>query len=255
MAGTQIDAALEVIGEALARGSTLGVYLYGSAVVGGLRPDSDLDIFVVAGRRLARGEKRRLIEGLLPISGRETRPAPWRPMEVTVVAQPDVRPWRYPPRWELQYGEWLRDEFLAGELEPWPSVNPDLAVLIAMVLSSGRPLVGPPAAELLDPVPHDDLVRAMVDELPQLLGDLETDTRNVLLTLARIWTTVATGEIRSKDAAADWALGQLPPEHQPVLAEARDLYVGGGYGSWDDMDAVRAHVAFVVAEIELIAAR
>lgn len=248
--GGQIEAALGVIEQALKPGTTLGAYLYGSAVVGGLRPDSDLDLFVVVDRRLSPGEKRRLIEGLLPISGRETRPPSWRPVELTVVAQAEVRPWRYPPRWELQYGEWLREAFLAGELEPWPSVNPDLAVLIAMVLASGRPLVGPPAAELLDPVPHDDLVRAMVDELPQLLGDLESDTRNVLLTLARIWTTVATGEIRSKDAAADWALAQLPPEHRTVLARSRDLYLAAGYGGWDEMEAVRAHAAFVIGEIE-----
>lgn len=231
----------------------LGTYVYGSAVGGGLRPDSDLDLFVVAGRRLTPDEKRQLIGGLLPISGRELRPAPWRPLELTVVALPEVRPWRYPPRWELQYGEWLRPEFLAGELEPWPSVNPDLAMLIAMVLASSRPLVGPPASELLDPVPHEDLVRAMVDELPQLLGDLETDTRNVLLTLARMWTTVATGEIRSKDAAADWAMAQLPPTSRPVLAQARELYLGGGNGSWDDMDAVRTHVASVVREIQRFA--
>lgn len=255
MTEAQTEVALGVIGEALDGGTLLGAYLYGSAVDGGLRPDSDLDLFVVAARRLTQAEKRSLIEGLLPISGRETRPPSWRPMEVTVVAQADVRPWRYPPRWELQYGEWLREEFLAGELEPWPSVNPDLAVLISMVLASGRPLVGPPADELLDRVPRDDLVRAMVDELPQLLGELESDTRNALLTLARIWTTVATGEIRSKDAAAEWALGQLPPERQPTLARARDLYLGGGYGSWDDMDAVREHAAFVVAEIERLAAR
>ena len=231
----------------------LGTYVYGSAVGGGLRPDSDLDLFVVAGRRLTPDEKLQLIGGLLPISGRELRPAPWRPLELTVVALPEVRPWLYPPRWELQYGEWLRPEFLAGELAPWPSVNPDLAVLIAMVLASSRPLVGPPASELLDPVPHEDLVRAMVDELPQLLGDLETDTGNVLLTLARIWTTVATGEIRSKDAAGDWALAHLPAEYRPVLAQARDLYLGGGYGKWGGMDAVRAHAAFVVGEIERLA--
>jgi streptomycin 3"-adenylyltransferase len=170
-------------------------------------------------------------------------------LEVTVVALDDVSPWRYPPRWELQYGEWLREEFLAGELEPWPSVNPDLAVLIAMVLAAGRPLTGPPAAELLDPVPRDDLVRAMVDELPHLLGDLETDTRNVLLTLARIWTTLATTEILSKDAAADWALRRLPAEHRQVLERAQALYLDGGYGAWGDMEAVRAHAGFVVAQI------
>jgi hypothetical protein len=51
----------------------------------------------------------------------------------------------------------------------------------------------------------------MADELPSLVADLESDTRNVLLTLARMWTTVATGRIVSKDAAAAWALERLPP--------------------------------------------
>ena len=43
---------------------------------------------------LTAAEKARVVEGLLPISGRETRPRTWRPLEVTIVAQPEVRPWR-----------------------------------------------------------------------------------------------------------------------------------------------------------------
>ena len=83
-----------------------------------------------------------------------------------------------------------------------------------MVLLGNRPVFGPPPSEVLDPVPRDDLVRAVVHGIPGLLDDLEPDTANVLLTLARIWTTVATGEIRAKDAAADWVLGRLPEEHR-----------------------------------------
>ena len=102
-------------------------------------------------------------------------------------------------------------------------------------------LVGPPPAQLLDAVPHDDLIRGAMVGIPELLGDLESDTRNVLLTLARIWTTLQTGQIRSKDAAAVWVLEQLPPEHQPVLARARAMYLGGeDEERWDDLTAVRA---------------
>jgi streptomycin 3"-adenylyltransferase len=79
----------------------------------------------------------------------------------------------------------------------------------------------------------------MVDTLPFLLDDLEGDTRNVLLTLARIWVTLGTGEIRSKDAAADWVLPRLAPEERPLLARARDLYRDGGYGDWPDPAAAR----------------
>ncbi|MFJ8505076.1 aminoglycoside adenylyltransferase domain-containing protein [Streptomyces avermitilis] len=43
-----------------------------------------------------------------------------------------------------------------------------------------------------------------------------------MLTFARIWTTLATDQIKSK-AAADWALTLLPPEHRPALEHVRQL--------------------------------
>jgi predicted nucleotidyltransferase len=247
--GEQSTAALGVLRRGLADADIVGVYLYGSAVAGGLRPDSDLDLFVVTDRRLALEERARIVEGLLPISGRETRPPTWRPIEVTIVAQPEVRPWRYPPRMELQYGEWLRADLLSGAIQPQPAENPDLGVLVTMVRQTGRVLVGQEATDVLDAVPRDDLVRAMVDGTPSLMSDLADDTRNVLLTLARIWITVATGEIRSKDEAAEWAISRLPEAHQPMLARARDLYRTGGYGDpWDD-GAARSLAEHLVGEI------
>ena len=115
-----------------------------------------------------------------------------------------------------------------------------------MVRRYGEPLVGPPAADAISPVPEADLRAAMVGDLELLLDDLEPDTRNVLLTLARIWCTLATGEIRSKDEAAAWALERLPDEHRPVLAHARAAYLGAeadrlGRSSVDASDARRAH--------------
>ena len=245
----QSDGAMGVLRRGLADAEIVGLYLYGSAVAGGLRPDSDLDLFVVTDRRLEATEKARIVEGLLPISGRTTRPPAWRPIEVTIVAQPEVRPWRYPPRMELQFGEWLRDAFLSGAVEPERAENPDLAVLITMVRQTSRALIGPPATDILDDIPRADLVRAMLDGLPSLMSDLADDTRNVLLTLARIWTTVATGEIRSKDKAADWVLSRLPEADRPMLARARDLYRTGGYGDPWDEGAVRPLAERLVSEI------
>lgn len=236
----QTGAALRALTEVIGMAAVVGAYRYGSASDGGLRPDSDLDLLVVTSRPLERPEKQRLVDALLPISGRATRPPAWRPLELTVVAQSEVRPWRYPPRIELQYGEWLRAEFLAGAVEPDSAAHPDLAVLVTMARRSSTPLIGPPAADVLDPVPPAHLARAMVDGIPSLLADLADDTRNVLLTLARIWCTLDTGEIRSKDEAADWALARLPTEARPMLARARDLYRQGGWGTWDGAEAEAA---------------
>jgi len=238
---------------ALPDDTVAGAYLYGSAVDGGLRPDSDLDFFVVSERPIQREERAGLVGRLSPISDHRTRPPTWRPVELTVVVRSDVCPWRYPPRMDFQYGEWLRSDLEAGNLDPQSELNPDLAVLITMVLLRGRVLAGPPAAQLLDPAPRGDLVRAMVSGVDGLLADLETDTRNVLLTLARIWSTVVEGGIRSKDAAAGWALRRLPEEHRSVLARARTAYLEGGEEAWGDvMAAAREHAAFVVGEIQRV---
>ena len=230
----------------------VGAYLLGSAVLGALRPESDLDLLVVSKQRTTREEKERLVERLLAVSGRRTPEGRWRRVELTIVVESELKPWRYPPRIDFQYGDWLRGEFERGNVEPWPTTsNPDLAVLVTMVLLWGVPVFGPPPEAVLDPVPHDDLVQAMVGGIDGLLGDLEPDTRNVILTLARIWSTVATGVIRSKDAAADWALTRLPEEHRAVLARARAIYLGEQEERWDDLrPRVRPHAERVVAEIQ-----
>ncbi|MEU4969166.1 aminoglycoside adenylyltransferase family protein [Streptomyces smyrnaeus] len=235
----------------------IGTYLHGSWVLGGLRPASDVDVLVVSRRRMNDRERQALLDGLLRISGSGSPGSP-RPVELTVVVQSEVRPWRYPPTCDFQYGEWLRAEFEAGML-PQPEPMPDLALLITMVLSGDRTVGGPPPARVLERVPHEDLVRAGVSGIPALLDDLDSDTRNVVLTLARIWTTLATGESRPKDSAADWALARLPPEHRPVLQHARQLYLTSLYSeeSWSRAlkAQVRPYADAVLTEIDRLAPR
>jgi predicted nucleotidyltransferase len=228
----------------------IGTYLHGSAVRGGVRPRSDIDFLAVTTRRTTLDEKRQLVDRLLAVP-RRTEPGPPRPVELTIAVWSEIRPWRYPPRMDFQYGGWLRPEFERGNLEPFATTNPDLASLIAMLLQANRALVGPPAEELFDPVPRSDYTCAMVDGIEGWLDNLDSDTRNVVLALARIWTTVATDVIRSKDAAADWALERLPEEHRAVLARARAVYLGEAEEAWDDLGPrVRPHVDYVVGEIE-----
>ncbi|WP_405651372.1 aminoglycoside adenylyltransferase family protein [Streptomyces sp. NBC_00019] len=216
----------------------IGAYLHGSSVLGGLRPASDVDVLVVSRRHMDARDRRALLDGLLRISGSGDKA---RPVELTVVVQSEVRPWRYPPTIDFLYGEWLRAEYEAGEV-PQPEPMPDLALLITMVLTGDRPLTGPSPARVLDPVPRRDLVRASVAGIPGLLDDLDGDTRNVLLTFARIWTTLATGRITSKDTAADWALARLPPEHRAALAHTKQLYLNCPYSEERWSDALRAQV-------------
>ena len=104
---------------------------------------------------------------------------------------------------------------------------------------------------VFDPVPRSDFVAALAHGVDGLLDELETDTRNVVLTLARIWSGIVTDEVLSKDAAADWALPRLPEHLRPVLARARAIYLGDEEERWDDIrPQVRAYAEHVAAEIE-----
>ena len=233
----------------------VAAYLFGSAVLGGLRSESDLDVLAVSRRLTSRGEKQHLVDRLLAISGRPSPGAPWRRVELTIVVEGEVTPWRYPPTFDFQYGDWLRSEFEGGNVEPWPTkLMPDLALLITMAILADTPLLGPPPRQVFDPVPKGDLTRAMLAGIDPLRSSLHSDTRNVLLTFARIWSTLATGTIRSKDAAADWTLARLPAAHRPVLVRARAIYLGQQSEGWDDLeDTLDAHVEYVVGEIMRLA--
>jgi streptomycin 3"-adenylyltransferase len=245
----QIGEVLAALDEILG-GDLIGAYLHGSVVLGRLRPRSDIDVFAVSARRLTRPEKERLAARLLAISGRHPADGPPRPIELTVVVASEVRPWRYPPAMDFQYGEWWRDRFENGDVEPWPSrTNPDLALLVTMTLRADATLAGPPPSEVLEPVPKADFNRALSAELEDVVKDVHSDTTNVVLTLVRIWTSVVSGDIRSKDAAAGWALPRLLAEHRAVLERARDIYLGADERWHDLRDQIEPFVDRIATEI------
>lgn len=223
----------------------------------GLQRESDVDILVVARRRTSDDEKRRLIELLLSTSGRRATLRPGRPIELDVVVESELRPWRYPPPFDFHYDELLRERFERGELEPWDEpTNVDLASAITMVLLGDVTLYGRQASDVLDPVPRADYLSAILRDTSTVEEYLPWDTRNVVLTLARIWSAVATDEVMSKAGAARWALPRLPEAHRAVLELALAAYLGNVTDRWDDkLPVARAYCAHVVSEIERSRAR
>jgi streptomycin 3"-adenylyltransferase len=228
----------------------LGVYLYGSAVVGGLRTFSDIDIFVVSGRVTTREEKSKLVSSLLEISGVYQRTAK-RPIELLIVTHSQINPWTYPSSFDFQYGDWLRKEFEKGNIEPWPSkVMPDLALLITQVMLASKTLVGRAPDKLLPKVPYKDILSATEVSLTELASNLTCDTRNILLTYARIWAMLTTDSIWPKPEAALWAMEQLPIGHKEVMARARSICIGEQAEYWEDMvPQVHRCVDFMEAKI------
>ena len=127
---------------------------------------------------------------------------------------------------------------------------PDLALLITQVLLASKTLFGDDANQLLCRVPYKDFMIATTDALQNLMSELYSDTRNVLLTLARIWSTVMTDAIRSKPTAADWAIDRLPEQYHPVMQRAKAICSGVEKENWDDLEELLKPCAdFIIGQI------
>ncbi|OXM50660.1 nucleotidyltransferase [Amycolatopsis thailandensis] len=228
-------------------GDVLGLYLYGSAAAGGLKPDSDVDLLLVTRRSLGEPERAALVSLLSRLSGwrghvgRFPDAVGRRPIELTGLVAGDER-----HRRDFQYGEWLREDFAQGRL-PEPADDPDVVILAATAHSAHRVLRGPALADVVDPVPPDLLRSAALGVVPDLVSEVEGDERNVLLTLARVVVTVETGGIVSKDVAAATVAPALDGADRVLLERARAGYLGTASDDWTGLSAEVASLARVLA--------
>lgn len=204
-----------------------GILLFGSAVDGGLKPASDIDLLVFLRRSISLSTRRELVDALLLVSAPPGTDPGLRAVEATVLLHDNVYPWRYPPTRELQFGEWERTEIDVGRY-PQREVDPDLAILLTKARRHSVVLQGSPAERLLPTIPTADLVRALSDTVVQWKRpqDWEGDELTVVLALTRLWYTAETGDIAAKDVAASWAIARLPAHLRPLLITAKAIYLG-----------------------------
>lgn len=206
--------------------SLFAIYLYGSAVDGGLGPESDLDLLVVVTQPLTHAQRQQLAKALLtlshPIGGLQ------RALEVTVLLKEEVISGRYPLSYEVQFGEWLREELIdGGELSA--QNDPDISILLKKAHMHHRTLFGPDLTSWLNEIPDQQLWQAMADLYPSIVvhWDEDGDERNQILALCRIYfSLMSLGEIVSKSHAAQWVIAQLEEKDQPVLQRMVQEYKG-----------------------------
>lgn len=169
----QLEKATAII-ERIFEEDLLAIHLYGSAVEGGLKPYSDIDLLVTTRVPLTTAQREALMQELLSVSAWPGTSTLWRALEVTVVVHTDVVPWRFPPRREMQFGEWLREDILAGKYEP-AQQDSDLAILLTQVRSASMALTGERADLLFEPVPENDIRKTFRQTLTlwQDNGDLQ----------------------------------------------------------------------------------
>ncbi|KAA9001914.1 DUF4111 domain-containing protein [Affinibrenneria salicis] len=228
----QMQAAVTALSESIGSG-LLAVYLHGSAVSGGLRPQSDIDLLAIIERDMTDAQRRDLTTALLHISGRHpARPGGPRCIEVIAFCQSDLLSIGFPARANYIYGEWLREAFEAGRLSV-PTCDPEYTLLLEQARQQATILSGENILKFLPQTPLEYVRLAIQGALPILLDGLQGDERNVLLTLARMWRTASTGQFVTKDVAADWVIPQIPEQQAATLNYARRAYLGEIVDAWE----------------------
>ncbi|HIZ55177.1 MAG TPA: DUF4111 domain-containing protein [Firmicutes bacterium] len=222
------------IAEELFKEQLLGIYLYGSAILGGLHPNSDIDLLIMINGEMAADIRKKITKQLLDISGK-IGCMDRRPLEVTVINRQDLIPWQFPPKSAYMYGEWLREGMETGKI-PQSFYDPDIAILLWQARTYSVPLKGEPAANFIPFIPYSEIPKAIQTSLPGLISGLKGDERNVLLTLSRMWFTLATGEICPKNVAAAWVRPKLPPDLAPLIEMAEKSYLGECTDKWDHLE-------------------
>ncbi|AWA48502.1 DUF4111 domain-containing protein [Acinetobacter junii] len=190
----------------------LAVYLYGSSVDGGLKPQSDVDLLVIINRDLQNAERHSLAQKLLDISVPIGR-LDGRALEITVLNSPKITAQIYPFSYEMQWGEWLRAELVQG-LTLESSEDPDIAILLKKVQLHHHVLLGEHPSVYLPIVTDEQLERAIGDTYPQIVAhwDEDGDELNQVLALCRMCYTLQYKEIVPKDVAAQWFISSLQQE-------------------------------------------
>ena len=247
----QVDAVVAALAQILGA-DLVGLYLHGSAVLGCFGPHSDVDLVAVSRRGLVEDERRRLVARLLDVSAPyEPQGAP-RPIELDLVTDDGLRPWRYPTPFDFHYGESHRARFEAGEVELWEEKESrDLAAHITILRRAGSVITGPPVADVFPEVPWEDYADALTHDLDWCRTRFAELPRYGVLSIARIWATLSTRQPHSKAGSAEWALPRLPAALQPVLEHGLAVYRGEADETWDGLPLVD-YIAAVADEIERI---
>jgi predicted nucleotidyltransferase len=235
---TQIAALLEGLQEALGD-RLVSVVLHGSLAMNCFNPRrSDLDLLVVTRTALPLTTKRRLALLMLKSSRK-----PY-PVEVSIIDQAVLHPWKYPTPFEFHFSEEWRQAFNESILEGGTprtlaeDGDPDLAAHVAIARRRGVALFGPEPAELFPVIPEEDYLDSILRNVTDDLYGLTIRTGQpvyAILNACRVYAHLRTEQIYSKAEGGEWALHGLPARHHPLIQQALKYY----RGDTDDRDFPR----------------
>jgi hypothetical protein len=181
-------------------GDTLtGVYLHGSAVLGGFDPRrSDIDLLAVTSRALSHDE-RRAVAGRL---SHDRLPCPAAGLEFGLVTEASARTLSHTPRFEIDMssGRGKSDQVTFGTVDEGGT---DYVMHFASCAHHGVALYGPEPASLFVRIPRGHLIEAFHGELGWALEHAPLEYQ--VLNACRAWRYLAEDVLCSKVDGGEWA--------------------------------------------------
>ena len=220
-----------------------GVYLHGSAVLGGFDVSrSDVDVLVVCDGPMAAAQQRAAAEALS-----EWRlPCPSRGLELSVVTRQVARHPVAEPAFELHLTTAAEDtKVIDGHLR---GGDPDLVLHFAVCRRAGR-LIGPglPAAEVFGVVADDLVLAQLVSELRW--GAEHAPGEYAVLNACRAWRFAVEGVLVSKIDGGRWALGRVRGPDRELIQFALDRQRSVPSAELDQSAAVGQFVQWVLPHL------
>jgi predicted nucleotidyltransferase len=189
-------------------GALVGVYVHGSAVLGGFHPvASDVDVLAVIVQPVDAALQGRLGDRL---AGAGTAPGTGLEMSViTAATAADVGECRF----EVHVTTGAEPKVVPGADQPG---DPDLVLYVEVCRRAGFAVHGPPPAKVFGPVPAERLLAAVATELEWATA--HGSNAYAVLNACRAERYVVEGVLSSKVAAGEWARTRYPEES--VIADA-----------------------------------
>jgi hypothetical protein len=193
-----------------------GVYLHGSAVLGGFDARrSDVDILVVNDGPMTSAQQRTVAEAL----SEQRLPGPGRGLELSIVTLQVAQHPVAEPAFELHLTTAPEDtKVIDGHQH---GGDPDLVLHFAVCRRAGR-LIGPglPAAQVFGPVAGDLVLAQLATELRWGAG--RAPDEYVVLNACRAWRFAVDGALVSKIDGGQWALGRTRDPERELIKIALD---------------------------------
>ena len=182
-------------------GEVCAIYLHGSAVLGGWRAGvSDVDVLAVVPHQLGPDAA-----GVFASAALATASAcPGTGLEISAVTRAEAAaprpPWRFVAHVAAaQHGE---GRVVLGESHPG---DPDLILHYAVCRAAGWPVIGPPAAGVIGPVPRPVVLEALGHELAW--GLEQAPAPYALLNACRALLYLQDRRLVAKTTGGRWAVG------------------------------------------------